>query len=811
MKLIRLLLLAVCGCAAVAAPGEAQTAPTPETLTVQQQTELETLTRQLRDADRTAQTKFEAATILLTRSYPQAHQRLAQFLIGPENTPARLAVAGAIASSGLTHPQFVEPLLAMIRSEQPELRQAAAGALGAYKDPAVIEQLAALAGDGSAGVDQRLSAISALSRILDRRAVDALITLLDSHDPAVRAATGEALGTLTGIHSFGADPVRWRDWWELNKHKDRQQWLEDLLESLSRQNAQVEAEAGRLRSRLGESLAALYESTAGPDRPGLLMNYLNDPLPAVRLAGLELSLLRVRRDEPLAPDAGQRVRALLDDDDAPVRSAATTLLARLNDPEATNLLLARLEGESSGRVREALVTALGELRAAEAVDALLSALQSEPNGVAVAAARALSRVAESSELPPAQADRAAEVLTARFERSNPAQAALREAMLEAMGAFARPAMQPMIAEALTDPMATVRLAAVRAAAAVGTAELAEDVAALADDSDRGVRLAVVVALGRMSAAEFVETILNRTRADVESDPTIRQRAWEIALSLLAEAPPEQLAHWAERLKDWPNASSYRIRLLTMLLDRLSERPAEQLAVRVDLAEALLAAGRSPEAAAQLALAVQQAGPEEPQGGVLWVRWIAALLAAEDPTALAEIAGQSDPQLRALAIEKLLDRLAALQQAQGYQGLIALASAAQERLGEQLSEEQRRAVAEALAAGQAAQRDADASRVAQLLAQWPSAEPAEREAIESELLAMRTRAVEPLLAELARLVEAETPDRNFERAVASLLMRIEPDFGSYDPDAAMDARRRTVQRWQRRNAGPATTTTAPAGM
>jgi len=222
MRLYLIILLGLCGCASV---GGRATAPSESPLTEAQERELGTLTRMLTETDRAPRTRYEAAQLLLTRPYLAADQALITVLAERTNRPARIAAAQAIADTGATDEAFVAPLFAMLGEEDPEVRSAAAAALGAYRDPDVLTKLASLARDEQTAEPTRLAAIAGLARRIDKLSIETLIHLLADPQPAVRPAALASLQKLTGINRFGPDQRQWRSWWWANRGKPRQQWM----------------------------------------------------------------------------------------------------------------------------------------------------------------------------------------------------------------------------------------------------------------------------------------------------------------------------------------------------------------------------------------------------------------------------------------------------------------------------------------------------------------------------------------------------------------------------------------------------------
>lgn len=792
MRILRLALLGLCGCVAAASAGRAQ--EPAGSLPARERMELQTLARQLADPERSQATKVDAASMLLTRGYPQAGEALRGFLADAANRPARIAVARAVADTGLGQPAFVDPLFAMLADAEPTVRAAASAALGTYRDRAVLDRLLALARNEQAEQAIRLAGISALGSVLDQASVEGLIVLLDSPQPNIRAAAAGALAKLTGIRSFGADAVRWRAWWTDNKDKDRQQWLEELLDSLARQNALMEAEATGLRGRLASTLLSLYSATPPADRPALLLNLLKDPLSDVQLVGIELTGRRLTGGEAVPAEANALVPVLLAGENDRVRAAAARLMPTLNDPQATATLLARLADERTPGVREALVAALGALRAREAVGPLLDAVANETDPVAAAAAVAVGRIAEKAPLDEGDAQRAVEVLTDRYARAAEAAPPLREALIGAMGALGRTEPTAVMRSALADPAAAVRLAAVRGLETLKDPALAADIAPLVADGDRGVRQAAITALGTLGALDLLDTILARTLPEVESDPPVRQRAWDTVLALLAKAPPQRLDAVLAALDNRVDARDYRIRLLSMKIARFPDDPALQADVRLLLAAALCEADRPAEAAAELDLAYRALPAGSERAAEAWLRWMDALLAADDASVLGRMVAQQDADRFAAAVDLLVGRLGTLRAVGRFDAVIALADQANVQLKDRLPADRLAAVKAALDEARAQQARADQEQVAQLLPRLTDADPAKRTAASDALLAMRARAVAPLIEQLRAVVSAEQPNPALESAILDLLPRLAPDLTGYNPQTAPADRLKVIEGW-----------------
>ena len=781
MKLAHVILLSFCGCTTAVTPSMAEQGDRP--LSAHQVGELQTLASMLSEANRSEKTRFQAARLLLTKDHSAADKILADLLADASARPARVAIASAIAETGMGRPPFVEPLFEMTGDAEAAVRQIAASALAAYKTPEVLQRLTGLARDVKTPEPRRLAAVSALGQILDKRSVDTLISLLEDPQPDVRSAAATALAKLTGIRSFGDDSARWRVWWRSSQNKSPQQWLADLAESLAQDNTALRSQLEQLRARLADATTQLYEVTDPAGRPALVLTMLKDPLAEVRRIGLQLATRRAAAGEPVAKETAQIVAALLGDNDASVRAAAALLVASLGDAQAGKALLDRLQVETVVQVRTALITALGELRVVEAADALLGALTQDPNEPAAAAAAALRRLAEKDLLNEAQVGKAEEVIVTRYSGSQ-ASPKLRAALLGSMGALARPAFAGVMQGALQDSDAAVRLEAVRGLQKLSDPGSAKHIAPLADDPDRGVRQEAIAALGALGDPAHLDTVLARTQADVESDSAVRRKAWESVHKLLSSVDVQRILDVAGKLADRPEARDDRIKMLTLCVDRLEGKAPEQMTVRMELADAQLAAGLPAEAAKTLAKAHGAAGPD--QAGQVWLKWMEALLAADDAASVTHIAQQSDEKLRPAAIALLVQRLAALQEEGQHQPAITLADQAVEKLGASLPAP---AKDEILAMSAKAVEHLVASLVKDLAGNGDAAQNAKE-----QLLAMGTRAVMPLVASLQQALAGEPPSPAAEKAILPILGQLDQGLTGYNAEAAVADKIKIVDGW-----------------
>jgi HEAT repeat protein len=770
-------------------------------LTAEQELELRMFTGQLADPSRAAKTKVEAAELLLSRSYPQASEALGKFLEDPANRMGQIAVAEAIASQGTEQRMFVEPLMAMLTGAEPSVRPAAARALAAYKTGGVADKLLAIARDEKADKTVRLVTISALQRVLDRQAVDVLIQLVDNQDLAIRNAAAESLAKLTNIRDFAGDPKKWKKWWSQNKTKPASAWLADLAESLAREKTRLEDENTELKTRLATAMTDYYAATPAAMQDKLLIGFLKDPLPDVRLVGVRLTDRRVSTSGEVPEEIRAQLCAMLADDDSRIRRSTALLEANLGDPNAADLLLGRLKVEEIPEVKQGLLTAVGQLKDPKVVGPVLKEVDSKDAPVAAAAASALARVALAAPLEGAIHDLAVKVLLARYADSSSSSVngyapALREALLTAMGTIADENFIPAMRSALADPAATVRLAGVKGLAQFRKPELTDAVAGLAGDDDRGVRQAVLDALGLIAGARDLQTVLKRTEPAVEPDATVREKAWTVAMAILAKADAQTLAGVCDALADRLDAVSQRITLRQMLVASLrasknNQWPAASRKLAVDL----LAASRPAEAAPLLgqAYAACQAG-KSPEAREVYLEWVDALLKANDPLIFKAMADAAQEGEFPGVLEKVEKRIGELMADGKYAPAILLAGEVIRQLSSRLSPAQVASFQKILDDAKARQLAVDRARVEQLAAQLQSADATTGKAAAAELKAMGDRAVGPLVEALRTIVAGAQPNPAAEKAIVDILVQIAPKLTGYDLAEAKALKLKRIQEW-----------------
>lgn len=783
----------------------AQDASTPPatTLPADQELALQTLKRQLGDPKRMSETRFDAARLLLTKSYPQATRVLRQFLEDPSNIGAQQAIAEAIAEDGGGRKQFIAPLMAMLTGDEPLVRSSAARALVTYQNFGVTDRLIDVAKNPTLDRNIRRVTIEALQRIVAKRCIEVLIELLSDPDPSIRSAAADSLRRMTNIRRFGSSRSMWETWFAKRRDMDEDAWLRDMNDGLTRAKMSLERESTQLRARLIEAMESLYNATPKTQRPEILLAFLNDSVAEVRLLGETLTDRMIAANQEIPPEVRQRVRLMLFDDDPRVRESAAVLEANLADARTTELLLGRLRSEQIPDVRVGLLKALGRLASPQALPALLTEIRLRGDDEAAAAAAALGRIAEEKLLENADKAKALKVLVDRYRRGEEQKnsLALRESLLSALGALGDEKAQPVLTEALQDPAPVIRMVAVGGLLHLQAKTAAGAVAPLVQDEDRGVRQAALEAMIVLGGKDYLKTILLRTDPKIETDPAVRKEAMDGLLKICEPADVQTLDEILEFLARRDDATTLRIQVLLRKADVLKAAGTpEAPAVLREAGQLLLADGRASEAIPVMAEAWRLLADDPNQASAArtaWFDYIQAMLAADQPTVVRALAEQTHPDDRAKALSLLLARLETLQKEQKYLAVINLAGGAEKQLSGSLTPVQTRTLQGMLLTAQQNQLELDRLQVEKLLPNLVSADAATREEARTTLNTLGVRAALPLLEELRKTIESAAPDAERENTVYELLKQILPDLGPYDPTAEKPQRLAKINLWLRK--------------
>ncbi len=427
---------------------------------------------------RAAPAGAEARVAEFLRDEKGGVRQMAAFALGQLAAPAQLgalvgatedtdplvvaAAAGALARIGGT--EVADRLTSLLGFEAAHVRRAAALGLARLADSTRVEPLlAALAAENDPGATAAM--IEALEKTPRLLPASALVPLLGSSSPVVRAAAARALGK-TGDGATGRTP---------------------LVAALDDREWRVRTSAAR----------ALGELRAGQAAPALIAR-LKDPQSHVREAaaaalgeighaGAAEPLVRASADASpgvrraavtaLGVVLGARAPATLStrlEDPSPyVAAAALTALATAAGKEALPVVVARTDPGQHSAVRLAAVAALGHLGLPAAASPLRALVSDEDWAVAAIAADVLAELG----------DRGAEeaLMTAAAREAGFEETAARVAAIAALGRVGGARALGTLRRALADPDPRVRAAAVASA---------DSLAARGVDLDQKLRSAV---------------------------------------------------------------------------------------------------------------------------------------------------------------------------------------------------------------------------------------------------------------------------------------------------------------------------------
>ncbi len=546
---------------------------------------------------------------------------------------------------------FVDPLLTLLGAETEELRAAAAQALAEFPGTGVPQRLGALASRADAPMPKRLAAIDAMAPNTHRReVVEQLIELLGLDVPEITDRVAAALEPIAP-RSFGGGVQDWRSWWKDESELGEEAWLAEQLRiyrdrarrlggELHGVRSDAERDQAAVTARVREFQRELFRPLNSELRDAKLVEWIDDPLPVVKLAALGIVKSRIA-DEGKRPegDVPAALLRLLKHDSAAVRREALQILQNLSDPSVVEGVLARVGEEKDATTRQALFQALGKLGTPAAVPALvreIASTASSPDCVREAAL-ALSQIAAK----PESKDSLREATSTLAERSRSLPAdppALRAALLTAMAGIGDPSFTPDFVAAVEADDAVILPAALRGLKAVGDSSKLPRIRTLMAHADPRVRLAAIEAAGQLGREDAdVEALLSRLNPAVESNDSAREAAWRGFRQLVGKRAIPDRIRAAERLREMPDLSVKYLDELAGILATSGDHAAELDAVRDRLATTLVAAGKDGEAVPHLrALYEMRLTRADGAAQATGLRWLESVLRSPNPQGAAEV-------------------------------------------------------------------------------------------------------------------------------------------------------------------------------
>jgi HEAT repeat protein len=436
----------------------------------------------------------------------------------------------------------LEPVADALADEVPEVRIAAAKALGAFHDDRVLPPLVSAIKDRNAEV--RAAAIFSLRRLGDAGAIDALVNALADYHHAVRWQAAGALSTMGWRPSNNIEFVLRAV--ATCQHEDAAVHGAEAVEALT---SALEDPTCPRRNAAAIALGKTGDARAVPP----LENALNDADSHVRVAAVEaLSLIG-------HPQSATALLKLLQDTDHLVRATAIESLGRMGEPRIVEYIAASLIHDTSWDVRKLSVEALGRIKDEAATQLLWVALKDPDHDVRQTAATSLGQIPDPKSIGPL-------VLALKDENSAVRQAAKgslrqidRQWEISPGAQSAIPELEAAIndreywvAQSAADTLAKINDMRQRMLETTFFTNPAKDkhrqaLTVLVDslrDFDRDFRQAAVEALGRIGDVNAVAPLVS---ALDDQDEWVG-RAAALALNHLNWEPPPEDVRRAEKIK-----------------------------------------------------------------------------------------------------------------------------------------------------------------------------------------------------------------------------------------------------------------------
>ena len=455
--------------------------------------------------------RTSAVISLLGLNFSSVYDSLIDILKNSDNDDVRISLIKAFGFAG-DDSRALDCIIDLLTSENEEVRIASADALGNIRTKKAIEEMADVLLDNRKPVESRILVTGALAKTRSREAVMPLINVLESDNNDLQIAAHDALVEITK-QSNGKAKSFWQEWWDRNKVKTREQWLEDIVDKLEEGFKTLKDENNLLRDEIVEKTIKILKTNKESDNTKPLIDALNSEYQAVRIyAAGELAN---NKD----PEVVKIFVDLISDDDTEIRVLAVNVLGKIGGVSELKDLISALQDKET-RVRESAARSLGKLGKKEAVFDLLSALSDSAGSVVCAAVEALGEL---------RADEAVEPLINLFSSEDPK---IRESSIVALGKFQdNRAIDPLI-NSLKDKDERVRWYAADTLGKTGTKKAVLPLIALLSDESARVRESTAAALGFIGDESAVEPLIKLLK---DVDNRVAEKAADMLLSIECES------------------------------------------------------------------------------------------------------------------------------------------------------------------------------------------------------------------------------------------------------------------------------------
>ena len=494
------------------APTETQSVPS---------TDIDRWTKQLYSSDPAI--RSSAAISLLRTDNPKALEPLLNILNNPRaaTIPSQKNDATAVSNNEVLisvikafgfkeDDRAVGPIINLLQDENPDIRQNACEALGDLHSSKAIQKMSANLLNPGFPQEGRVLLAQALGKTMEQEAVGPLIIALrETASVELQDTALEALRHISG-KSYGKNPSDWEDWWAVNRHKTREEWLRDIVTKLGVTNKQLQEKNESVGKELAEKSLALLKKAVDNKDQKALVEAVRSQYPEVRVAAAK-ALAQMNNPETVSA----LTTALLNDREKDVRVAAAESLGELGNESAAESLLRALNDENVS-VRESAARALANFKGEDVVKSLIDLLNESTTPVAIAAAESLGQIGSTKAVEPL------------LELLNNKNAKVREVAAIALGKIKDPRAVPPLINSLKDPEERVRWYAADSLGSIGSSEGAEPLIELLSKGSPRLRESAATALGQIRDERALEALVQATE---DADKRVVEQAADALLSI----------------------------------------------------------------------------------------------------------------------------------------------------------------------------------------------------------------------------------------------------------------------------------------
>jgi len=426
-----------------------------------------------------AEVRRQSAIILLSIQHPRGVRAILHHLRDSEDPAVRISMIEAVGFCR-EHRCF-SALVEALKDPVEDVKKAAAEALANFGRPDEVQAMIELVRAKSTTDTERVLLLESLGRGLSFGAVPVLIEVLGQKErevsEQVRVAAWEALKQISGL-DMPPDAGAWRQWWDINWFRTREDVLEERIHDLSVQIKALNRTLEQTRAELEELFVLARARQTG--QPKLLLNGLRSDHERIRrYAAFSLSRLSDEEWDMIPLDDQETYESLrdaLDDESVEMRQDVARLVVQLKGTYRNRLILKALQDEDAGvlvraieglsretgvealerlkellaahrdaQVREAVANALGKLALKDATGVLIEALDDEAENVRWFAVESLHKLGAVQAVP-----RLCELVL----RDDSAR--VRDIAATALGGLGQPSAVPALKKALADENERVR-------------------------------------------------------------------------------------------------------------------------------------------------------------------------------------------------------------------------------------------------------------------------------------------------------------------------------------------------------------------